>query len=186
MAFDADSVKLGRRGLLAGGGALGLTGALAACGAEEDESGTATEESGPWEFTDDRPEAVELEAVPTKIVAFTGMAAALYDFGVEVPTVFGPTTNEDGSPHLTPIWYLFRDEQLFVGAPSSTRKVRNAAARPTATGWRGRTSRRGRSRSGRSPPAAGRAAARARSGAGRSRRSGRPRTARCSAGRACR
>ncbi|SDE24695.1 ABC transporter substrate-binding protein [Glycomyces harbinensis] len=97
MAFDADSVKIGRRGLLAGGGALGVTGALAACGGGEDESGSGDESTGPWEFTDDRGETAELENRPTKIVAFTGMAAALYDFGVEVPAVFGPTTNEDGS-----------------------------------------------------------------------------------------
>jgi iron complex transport system substrate-binding protein len=97
MAFDADSVKLGRRGLLAGGGALGLTGVLTACGAGEDESGGDAAESQPWEFTDDQPATVELDQTPAKIVAFTGMAAALYDFGIEVPAVFGPTTNEDGS-----------------------------------------------------------------------------------------
>ncbi|THV37078.1 ABC transporter substrate-binding protein [Glycomyces buryatensis] len=99
MAFDADKVRIARRGLLAGGGALGLTGALAACGAGEDgddASGDAPE--GPWSFADDAGETVELDAVPTKIVAFTGMAAALYDFGIEVAGVFGPTTNEDGSP----------------------------------------------------------------------------------------
>lgn len=43
------------------------------------------------------------------------------------------TLDDDGSPHLTPIWYVFRDEQFFVGASSSSRKVRNAIARPTAT-----------------------------------------------------
>lgn len=97
MAFDADNVKFGRRGLLAGGGALGLTGALAACGAGENESEGGAEESEPWSFTDDQPVTVELDQTPTKIVAFTGMAAALYDFGIEVPAVFGPTTNEDGT-----------------------------------------------------------------------------------------
>ncbi|MCC3761721.1 ABC transporter substrate-binding protein [Glycomyces sp. TRM65418] len=97
MAFDADSVKFGRRGLLAGGGALGLTGALAACGAGDDEDGGSAERTDPWSFTDDQPATVELPATPTKIVAFTGMAAALYDFGIEVPAVFGPTTNEDGT-----------------------------------------------------------------------------------------
>jgi iron complex transport system substrate-binding protein len=97
MAFDADSVKIGRRGLLAGGGALGLTGTLAACGGGADESDSSAESTGPWEFTDDRGETTALDHVPAKIVAFTGMAAALYDFGVEVPAVFGPTTNEDGS-----------------------------------------------------------------------------------------
>lgn len=98
MASDADSVKLGRRGLLAGGGALGLTGVLTACGGGDDEPEGGAEETGPWSFTDDRDETVELDAVPTKIVAFTGMAAALYDFGIEIPAVYGPTTNEDGSP----------------------------------------------------------------------------------------
>ncbi|WP_205323698.1 ABC transporter substrate-binding protein [Glycomyces sp. YM15] len=97
MAFDADSVKLGRRGLLAGGGALGLTGVLAACGSDDDESGDDAAQSQPWEFTDDQPATVKLDRTPAKIVAFTGMAAALYDFGIEVPAVFGPTTNEDGS-----------------------------------------------------------------------------------------
>lgn len=43
------------------------------------------------------------------------------------------TQNADGSSHLTPVWYLFRDERLFVGAPSSTRKVGNVVARPTAS-----------------------------------------------------
>ncbi|GAA2277467.1 siderophore-binding protein DesE [Glycomyces scopariae] len=99
MAFDADKATLGRRGLLSGGGALGLAGALAACG-NGDESGAESENesTGPWEFTDDQPVTSELDSTPTKLVAYTGMAAALYDFGVEVPAVFGPTTNEDGSP----------------------------------------------------------------------------------------
>lgn len=42
------------------------------------------------------------------------------------------TQDAGGSLHLTPVWYLFRDEQLFVGAPSTSRKVKNAVARPTA------------------------------------------------------
>jgi PPOX class probable F420-dependent enzyme len=43
------------------------------------------------------------------------------------------TQNEDGSIHQTPVWYLFRDEQLFVGSASSSRKVKNITARPTAS-----------------------------------------------------
>jgi PPOX class probable F420-dependent enzyme len=43
------------------------------------------------------------------------------------------TQDADGSLHLTPVWYVFRDEKLFVGAPSTTRKARNAVARPTAS-----------------------------------------------------
>ncbi|HEY2942188.1 MAG TPA: pyridoxamine 5'-phosphate oxidase family protein [Vicinamibacteria bacterium] len=43
------------------------------------------------------------------------------------------TLDEDGSPHLTPVWFLFREQQFFVGCASSSRKARNAAARPTAS-----------------------------------------------------
>jgi len=41
--------------------------------------------------------------------------------------------NEDGSIHLTPVWYLFDNERFYIGSPSSSRKARNAAARPNAT-----------------------------------------------------
>lgn len=43
------------------------------------------------------------------------------------------TRDPDGGAHLTPVWYLFQDEQIFVGAPSSSRKVRNVEARPMAS-----------------------------------------------------
>jgi PPOX class probable F420-dependent enzyme len=43
------------------------------------------------------------------------------------------TLDADGGPHLTPVWYLFREGQMFVGCPSRSRKARNAAARPTAS-----------------------------------------------------
>lgn len=43
------------------------------------------------------------------------------------------TIEPDGTPHLAPVWYLFRDGQLFVGTNSMTRKFKNAAARPTAS-----------------------------------------------------
>ena len=39
------------------------------------------------------------------------------------------TLNEDGSIHLTPVWYLFESECLFVEAVSSDRKVSNISAR---------------------------------------------------------
>ncbi|THV28973.1 ABC transporter substrate-binding protein [Glycomyces paridis] len=97
MAIDADKATLGRRALLAGGSALGLTGTLAACGAAEEGSETGTGETDAWKFQDDQPVDIDMDHTPTKIVAFTGMAAALYDFGIEVPAVFGPTTNEDGT-----------------------------------------------------------------------------------------
>jgi len=43
------------------------------------------------------------------------------------------TFNEDGSIHLTPVWYLFEDEHLFVESAGSDRKVRNILARPEAS-----------------------------------------------------
>ncbi len=43
------------------------------------------------------------------------------------------THNEDGSIHLTPVWYLFEDGKLFVGTSSASRKARNLSARPNAS-----------------------------------------------------
>src|SRR5262245_17644597 len=43
------------------------------------------------------------------------------------------TRNEDGSIHTTPVWYLFENGRFYVGSPSSSRKARNAVARPDAT-----------------------------------------------------
>lgn len=97
---NARATHLTRRGILAAGGALGLGAVLAACGDDDAKSGgsesTAAAKSGPWTFKDDRGTTVKLDKVPSKIVAFTGVAAALYDYGIEVKGVFGPTTLKDG------------------------------------------------------------------------------------------
>ncbi|WP_030601110.1 ABC transporter substrate-binding protein [Streptomyces fulvoviolaceus] len=97
---NARATHLTRRGILAAGGALGLGAVLAACGDDDAKSGgsesTAAAKSGPWTFKDDRGTTVKLDKVPTKIVAFTGVAAALYDYGIEIKGVFGPTTLENG------------------------------------------------------------------------------------------
>ncbi|WP_030179864.1 ABC transporter substrate-binding protein [Streptomyces violaceorubidus] len=92
-----------RRGILAAGGALGLGAVLAACGDDDKDSGGTSEgaaKSGPWSFKDDRGTTVKLDKVPTNIVAFTGVAAALFDYGVQVKGVFGPTTTKDGKPDV--------------------------------------------------------------------------------------
>ena len=91
--------RLSRRGLLAAGGAAALAAALVGCGRDEADKASNSTGSGPWSFTDDRPEVVTAPARPARVVAFTGSAAALVDFGLgrEVVGVFGETTKADGS-----------------------------------------------------------------------------------------
>ncbi|MFE6845118.1 ABC transporter substrate-binding protein [Streptomyces sp. NPDC057686] len=94
--------RLSRRGLIAAGGALGLVAALTACGgsdsakseAGDKDKGAAT--SGAWTFKDDLGKDISLKAKPKNIVAYTGTAAALHDYGVQVKGVFGPTKTADG------------------------------------------------------------------------------------------
>jgi nitroimidazol reductase NimA-like FMN-containing flavoprotein (pyridoxamine 5'-phosphate oxidase superfamily) len=43
------------------------------------------------------------------------------------------TENEDGSIHLTAVWYLFEAGRLYVATSSRSRKARNAVARPKAS-----------------------------------------------------
>jgi iron complex transport system substrate-binding protein len=99
---NARATHLTRRGILAAGGALGLGAVLAACGDDDAKSGgsdketTAAKKSGPWTFKDDRGTSVKLDEIPANIVAFTGVAAALYDYGISVKGVFGPTKTTDG------------------------------------------------------------------------------------------
>ncbi|MEU2545428.1 ABC transporter substrate-binding protein [Streptomyces roseolus] len=98
MPSNARATSLTRRGILAAGGALGLGAVLAACGDGDKKdagSASASAKSGSWEFKDDRGQTVKTKATPKNIVAFTGTAAALKDFGVEVTGVFGPTYVED-------------------------------------------------------------------------------------------
>ncbi|MFF3858437.1 ABC transporter substrate-binding protein [Streptomyces sp. NPDC002209] len=98
---------LSRRGLIAAGGALGLVAALTACGgsdsaksaAGDKDKGSAT--SGAWTFKDDLGKDISLKAKPKNIVAYTGTAAALYDYGVQVKGVFGPTRTADGKADTT-------------------------------------------------------------------------------------
>jgi PPOX class probable F420-dependent enzyme len=43
------------------------------------------------------------------------------------------TVEPDGAPHVVPVWFVFRDDHLFVATNSGTRKFKNVAARPTAS-----------------------------------------------------
>ncbi|MGX1882642.1 ABC transporter substrate-binding protein [Streptomyces sp. NPDC055287] len=93
----ARASRLSRRSLLAAGGALGIGAALTACGETSAKSeDKAAGKSGPWSFKDDRGKTAKRPATPKNIVAFTGTAAALHDFGIEVKGVFGPTKTADG------------------------------------------------------------------------------------------
>ncbi|MFE9929562.1 ABC transporter substrate-binding protein [Streptomyces sp. NPDC005533] len=94
-----------RRGFIAAGGALGLVAALAACGGTDSAKGDGGKDngaaaSGPWTFKDDLGKEVSTKSKPKNIVAFTGTAAALYDYGVSVKGVFGPTKTADGKPDV--------------------------------------------------------------------------------------
>ncbi|MFJ6194678.1 ABC transporter substrate-binding protein [Micromonospora sp. NPDC092111] len=100
MLPSSSSPRLSRRGLLAAGGGAALTALLAACGGGDDPSKpTGKGSSGPWSFTDDRPRKIDAATPPTRVVAFTGVAAALIDFGLDsqIVGVFGETTRADGS-----------------------------------------------------------------------------------------
>jgi iron complex transport system substrate-binding protein len=62
-------------------------GLLAACGdgsssPEDEETTGVAADAGPWEFTDDLGQTVELPERPTRIAAYGDEAAALMNFGV--------------------------------------------------------------------------------------------------------
>ncbi|WP_310738198.1 ABC transporter substrate-binding protein [Microbispora sp. H10949] len=106
------NTTMSRRGLFAAGGAAALTLALAACGsggsapssagqsAGASQGAAAGASAGAWSFTDDRKETATAAGVPARVVAFTGTAAALADYGLQdkLVGVFGETKRADGSP----------------------------------------------------------------------------------------
>ncbi|WP_328888916.1 ABC transporter substrate-binding protein [Streptomyces sp. NBC_00316] len=99
------TTSLSRRGLLAAGGAVGLGAVLAACGDSDSKgsgsgSASSSAKAGTWTFKDDRGATAEAKSTPKNIVAFTGVAAALHDYGIEVKGVFGPTKTADGKPDV--------------------------------------------------------------------------------------
>jgi iron complex transport system substrate-binding protein len=89
MSENAIERAVTRRGLLVLGLAGG-TGLLVGCG-------SAARSDAGWTFVDDRMHAVRLKRRPTRIVAYTTAAAALYDWGVTPVGVFGVDPHEDPS-----------------------------------------------------------------------------------------
>jgi iron complex transport system substrate-binding protein len=95
------AATLSRRRLLAAGGGAALSALLASCGSRDSPPVPAgTPGTGPWSFTDDRGTTVSARTTPSRVVAFTGTAAALVDFGLgeNIVGVFGETTLGDGKP----------------------------------------------------------------------------------------
>jgi iron complex transport system substrate-binding protein len=90
---------LSRRRLLAGSAALGALLGLPACGSGEEAAPTAPEPG--WSFTDARGVHVQLPRRPERVVAYSGVAAVLWDYGVRPVGIFGPQRREDGSPDST-------------------------------------------------------------------------------------
>ncbi|PBC78975.1 iron complex transport system substrate-binding protein [Streptomyces sp. TLI_235] len=110
MPRSRTAVSLSRRGLLAAGGATALGAVLAACGSgggsgSDGASGSSAKPTGagPWSFTDDRKKEVTARSAPARVVAYTGTAAALVDFGLDqqIVGVFGETKTADGKADPT-------------------------------------------------------------------------------------
>ncbi|KUF13430.1 ABC transporter substrate-binding protein [Streptomyces silvensis] len=96
----ASASSLTRRGLLAGGAALGLSALLTACGdGDGDKSGAGAGDGRAWSFKDDRGRTARTDAMPENIVAYVSTAAALHDYGVECTAIFGPSKPVDGKPN---------------------------------------------------------------------------------------
>lgn len=87
----ASSSALSRRTVL-GGSIAGVAGLLlVGCGDSDssaDPTPGETAASGPWTFTDDRGEVIELEGQPTRIVAFSTQTAALAELGLTPVGIF--------------------------------------------------------------------------------------------------
>jgi len=80
---------INRRSALSIGG-LGLL--LAGCSSASPAATTSAATTSTWSFTDDRGKRAKIAGLPRHIVAYTGSAAALHDFGItsQVTGVFGP------------------------------------------------------------------------------------------------
>jgi iron complex transport system substrate-binding protein len=62
--------------------------ALAGCGSDEATPEAAPAETGPWSWTDDLGQTIELDETPTRIAAYGDAGAALWNFGVTPVALF--------------------------------------------------------------------------------------------------
>jgi iron complex transport system substrate-binding protein len=84
---------LSRRRFLGTGLALvAVGGTLAACGSDSDSAApadsSATPSAGPWTWTDDLGQKIELDETPVRIAAYGDAAAALWHFGITPVAIF--------------------------------------------------------------------------------------------------
>lgn len=98
---DRQDRTLSRRRFFAVAGAVGMSASLTACGGGTDDG---RDDTGSWEFPDGRGGTVRTEATPRRVVAFTGSAGALVDYGVREPIVgiFGEAHARDMLGDLDP------------------------------------------------------------------------------------
>ncbi|MFD6396499.1 ABC transporter substrate-binding protein [Nocardia sp. NPDC060249] len=98
---DRPDPALTRRRFFAVAGAVGVSASLAACGGG---TGDGRDNTGSWEFPDGRGGTVRTEGTPGRVVAFTGSAGALADYGVREPIVgiFGEARDRDLLGDLDP------------------------------------------------------------------------------------
>ena len=95
-----------RRHLLTTGSAFAATTLISRVSAQETATPVASpvagglQPDGTWRFTDDRGIVVEADALPTRVIAQTTAAAALWDFGIRPVGIFGPSRLADGTPDL--------------------------------------------------------------------------------------
>jgi iron-desferrioxamine transport system substrate-binding protein len=85
------SRSLSRRRLLGGGLATLALGGLAACGEDGTDAASAGDPpsgSGPWTWTDDLGQEIELRTRPTWVAAYGDAAAALINFGITPVALF--------------------------------------------------------------------------------------------------
>ena len=79
------------------GAAAGLAAALAAAGCSRSDADAGDEGDAGWSFTDDRDNLIELDSPPRTFVTYTGIAGALWDYGLVPVGVFGALTRSPGS-----------------------------------------------------------------------------------------
>lgn len=92
------AAPVSRRSFLSLGAAGGAAVLLSGCGAPP--SAPSRAQRSAWSFTDDRGRTVTTGSTPSRIVAFTGTAAAFVDLGLQhkIVGVFGETARADGTP----------------------------------------------------------------------------------------